>query len=62
MELWAELLTTWIGLLSLFVIVFMIGMMAFLVTMFIRKSKNEPTETNEQDKGGVPGSHRHPSH
>ncbi|ABI57161.1 DUF3149 domain-containing protein [Alkalilimnicola ehrlichii MLHE-1] len=62
MELWAELLTTWIGLLSLFVIVFMIGMMAFLITMFIRKSAKKPDQAEGQDKGGIPGSHRHPSH
>lgn len=32
---------TWTGILSLFTIVFMIGMFAFFVRLFIKKSKEE---------------------
>ena len=32
---------TWTGILTLFIMVFMIGMLAFLARLFIKKSKEE---------------------
>lgn len=42
MQFWMELFSTPTGLLSLFVIVFMLGMATFLTTMFLKKSKRPP--------------------
>jgi hypothetical protein len=42
MEFWLEMFSTTTGLLSLFVIVFMLGMGAFFVTWFLKKSKRPP--------------------
>lgn len=40
MELWLDLLFgNWIGLLSMLVIFFMLGMVAFFITFFVNKSK-----------------------
>ncbi|RLK50679.1 uncharacterized protein DUF3149 [Alkalispirillum mobile] len=62
MELWIELLTSWIGILSLSVIVFIIGMAAFFIAFFVRKSR-EPGD-GQPDLGSerIPGSQRHPGH
>ena len=44
MQFWMELFSTPTGLLSLFVFVFMLGMAAFLTTMFMKKSKRPPDD------------------
>jgi hypothetical protein len=46
MELWLDLLFgNWIGLLSMLVIFFMLGMVAFFVTFFVAKSKPTDSKT-----------------
>ena len=42
MEFWLELFGTPTGLLSLFVIVFMLGMAGFFIDGFMKKSKRPP--------------------
>jgi hypothetical protein len=42
MEFWLELFATPTGLLSLFVIVFMLGMAGFFIAWFMKKSKRPP--------------------
>lgn len=39
MSLWGELFGSWIGILSLLVILFMLGMVGFFTWFFIGKSK-----------------------
>ncbi|WP_421621121.1 DUF3149 domain-containing protein [Alkalilimnicola ehrlichii] len=62
MELWADLLTTWIGVLSLIVILISAIIPITIAIMFIRKSAKKRSQAEDQDKGGIPGSHQHPSH
>ncbi len=38
MELWHQLFSDWVGILSFFVIAFIIGMFAFFLVMFVGKS------------------------
>lgn len=54
MDVLAELFTTFIGLLSLFVIFFMIGMGVFFTVWFMKKSK-PPVEEASQGREGGPG-------
>ncbi|RMG28323.1 MAG: DUF3149 domain-containing protein [Gammaproteobacteria bacterium] len=42
MQIWKELLGSDYGLMSLFVVLFVIGMAIFLVVMFARKSRERP--------------------
>lgn len=42
MELWSELFSDWVGLLSFLVIAFMVGMVAFFIAMFVGKSHEDP--------------------
>jgi hypothetical protein len=41
-ELWAELLSDWVGQLSLFVIAFVIVMAIFFIILFLKKSGEGP--------------------
>lgn len=41
MELWAELFSDWVGILSFGVIAFIIGMAAFFLIMFMGKSAGD---------------------
>jgi len=41
-ELWAELLSDWVGQLSLFVIAFVIVMAIFFIVYFLKKSGEGP--------------------
>ena len=46
MELWLDLLFgNWIGLLSMLVIFFMLGMAAFFIAFFVSKSKPADSKT-----------------
>ena len=40
MELWSELFSDWVGILSFLVIAFMVGMVVFFLKMFIGKSSD----------------------
>jgi hypothetical protein len=42
MELWSELFSDWVGILSFLVIAFIIGMAAFFLAMFVGKSGDGP--------------------
>ena len=42
MELWSELFSDWVGILSFLVIAFIIGMAAFFLVWFMAKSHEPP--------------------
>ena len=42
MELWSELMSDWVGILSFLVIAFIIGMFGFFIVWFIGKSGKPP--------------------
>jgi NADH:ubiquinone oxidoreductase subunit 3 (subunit A) len=42
MELWSELFSDWVGILSFLVIAFIIGMAAFFLSFFMGKSHQDP--------------------
>ncbi len=51
MDIFVELFSTFTGLLSLFVIVFMLGMAVFFIVWFMKNSK-PPSEGGPKDGGG----------
>jgi hypothetical protein len=42
MELWSELFSDWVGILSFLVIAFIIGMAIFFLSWFVGKSGDQP--------------------
>lgn len=42
MELWSELFSDWVGILSFLVIAFIIGMALFFIRFFVGKSGDQP--------------------
>jgi len=50
MEIWKELLGTWVGQLSLGVIIFTIIMMAYFARMFIKKTLEAEKEQKKHSK------------
>ncbi|WMS85926.1 DUF3149 domain-containing protein [Pleionea litopenaei] len=50
MEIWKELLGTWVGQLSLGVIIFTIIMMAYFARMFIKKTLEAEKEQKKHNK------------